>query len=90
VVFRAHQPTSTRSAAISLLARCKPDWLDAIAPEEGLPSTIQVARIRDLHGQIVKAGQPDLETWKRLADGTIEGWVAGVWFTITPAGEAVG
>jgi hypothetical protein len=90
VVFRAHSPESTRSAAIMLLARWMPGWLDALAAQEGLPTTAQVARIRDLHSQIVKSGQPDLETWRRGPSGTIEGWIGGVWFTIAACGEAVG
>jgi hypothetical protein len=91
IVFRVHDRDNTRSNAIGLLAHWKPDWLDALAAQEGVPNARQVHRIRDLHGEIVGSGTPDFENWRRGSHSVaIEGWIGGVWFTISEDGEAVG
>jgi hypothetical protein len=91
LVFRVHNDENSRSRAIETLARWQPDWLDALAAQEGLPNSAQVRRIRDLHGELNGKGEPDFANWRRAArSGAIEGWIGGVWFTISQDGEAVG
>jgi hypothetical protein len=80
-----------RNAAIASLAQYTPDWLDALAPVAGCVNAAQVRRIRDLHESHVPDAKPDFTAWKPgRTSGAIEGWVGGIWFTISAAGEAVG
>ena len=80
-----------RTAAILSLAQYTPDWLDAIAPLAACVNAAQVRRIRDLHDSYARDAKPDFGAWRRgSVNGAVEGWVGGVWFTISAAGEAVG
>ena len=91
LVFGVHDAENSRSRAVEALAHWKPDWLDAIAPLATCVNAAQVHRIRDLHDSYARDVKPDVGAWRRVSvNGAVEGWVGGVWFTISAAGEAVG
>lgn len=91
LVFGLHTPDNTRSQAIAILARWKPDWLDALAAPCDVVNAAQTRRIQDLKAQIAPNATVDLAGFRRSQrSGSVEGWIGGVWHTISRDGEAVG
>jgi len=79
-----------RSRAVAILARWKPDWLDALAADHGLPTAAQVARIRRLWADFSAPAEPDLAAFAREADtGMVHGWIGmQIFVGIEPDGRA--
>lgn len=90
LVFGVHDAENDRGRAVAVLARWKPDWLEALAEPCGVPTAAQVATIRRLWADFRIDGELDLAAFPREAGtGFVHGWIGTRLFVeIKPDGRA--